>query len=85
MIHQILTLLAALALASADDSTPPMVTVENGMLRGRTLTTAKDRTIYSFEGIPYAKPPVGDRRFKVGFFSYTFLQEFNMMSTNTLL
>lgn len=82
-MHRILTLLAALTLASADGFTPPMVTVENGMLRGRTLTTAKDRTIYSFEGIPYAKPPVGDRRFKVGFFSFIFLQEFNITSTNT--
>jgi len=54
--------LALLGAAGADS--PPFVTVEHGTLRGRTLQTASGRTIYSFEGIPYAKPPVGPRRFK---------------------
>ena len=42
------------------------VTTESGEVRGRTdVTLLEERTFYSFKGIPYAKPPVGDLRFKV--------------------
>uniref|UniRef100_A0A1B6J7A4 Carboxylic ester hydrolase n=1 Tax=Homalodisca liturata TaxID=320908 RepID=A0A1B6J7A4_9HEMI len=65
MVALILLLSAlSLSLTSAQLLTSPTVTVEHGMVRGRTLQTAGGRTIYAFEGIPYAKPPVGDRRFK---------------------
>jgi len=56
--------LGLLQLISAQFFPSPTVTVEHGMLRGKTLKTDNGRTIYAFEGIPYAKPPVGDRRFK---------------------
>jgi carboxylesterase type B len=36
-----------------------------GGLRGRTMTTTAGITYYSFQGIPYAKPPVGALRFQV--------------------
>lgn len=40
----------------------------NGQVRGvRKTTLLKEIPFYSFKGIPYAKPPVGDLRFKVCF------------------
>nr|CAD7464458.1 unnamed protein product [Timema tahoe] len=41
------------------------VEVIEGTLRGRVVTTHPDKTYYSFQGVPYAKPPVGELRFKV--------------------
>jgi carboxylesterase type B len=41
------------------------VSVAQGKLRGREATTKSGGTYYSFQGIPYAKPPVGPLRFKV--------------------
>lgn len=43
----------------------PIVTLEQGKLIGRTGTDYDGRTFYSFQGIPYAKPPLGKLRFKV--------------------
>lgn len=40
-----------------------------GRVKGSFMTTRLGRKIYSFRGIRYAEPPVGERRFKVcGFF-----------------
>ncbi|XP_049801831.1 esterase E4-like isoform X2 [Schistocerca nitens] len=39
-------------------------TVREGALRGKVTTTHTGKTYYSFQGIPYAKPPVGPLRFK---------------------
>lgn len=38
-----------------------------GKLRGKKTVTYKNFPYYSFQGIPYAKPPVGNLRFKVIF------------------
>lgn len=40
------------------------VSIAQGKLRGREATTKSGGTYYSFQGIPYAKPPVGPLRFK---------------------
>ncbi|XP_050443567.1 uncharacterized protein LOC126847405 [Adelges cooleyi] len=40
------------------------VKIENGMIRGQTLRSRDGRVYLSFTGIPYAKPPVGELRFK---------------------
>lgn len=41
------------------------VTIEQGTLEGKVCTTYYGKRYYSFEGIPYAKPPVGKLRFRV--------------------
>ncbi|CAG9764475.1 unnamed protein product [Ceutorhynchus assimilis] len=41
-----------------------IVTVAEGKLKGKNYVTYNDKTILSFQGIPYAKPPIGDLRFK---------------------
>ncbi|XP_060524235.1 juvenile hormone esterase-like [Cylas formicarius] len=46
---------------AADDI---IVTTKNGQIRGKTFSTPTDQTIYAFQGIPYAVPPVGDLRFQ---------------------
>ena len=43
----------------------PTVFVAQGGLKGRTVTTTAGTTYCSFQGIPYAKPPVGPLRFQV--------------------
>ncbi|XP_014294679.1 esterase FE4 [Halyomorpha halys] len=42
----------------------PEVTLEQGIVRGLYTKTISNRQIASFEGIPYAKPPIGKHRFK---------------------
>lgn len=45
--------------------TAVVVNIEQGRLKGRTRTDYAGKTFYSFQGIPYAKPPLGELRFKV--------------------
>lgn len=43
-----------------------IIETSNGAIRGQRFTTLfHNKTYYSFKGIPYAKPPVGELRFKV--------------------
>lgn len=42
-----------------------VVKTRQGQLRGKKVTTANGFAYYSFQGIPYAKPPIGALRFKV--------------------
>lgn len=43
----------------------PLVKVVEGELEGIESVTEDGKKYYSFLGIPYAKPPVGELRFKV--------------------
>ncbi|XP_034244057.1 juvenile hormone esterase-like isoform X2 [Thrips palmi] len=47
-----------------DDGARPLVRIETGALRGRRKRTAKGAVYFSFRGIPYATPPLGDLRFR---------------------
>jgi hypothetical protein len=51
---------------SAQASRKPIVKVQQGLLQGKLLTSARSKNRFiGFLGIPYAKPPVGDLKFKV--------------------
>ncbi|XP_069695016.1 esterase FE4-like [Periplaneta americana] len=43
---------------------PLVVSTAQGYLRGSVLTSRKGRTIYSYRGVRFANPPVGELRFK---------------------
>ncbi|XP_050430240.1 juvenile hormone esterase-like [Adelges cooleyi] len=60
MTWSVLAILAIVAAASCDS----IVNTHKGYLKGKTLTSREGRAFYSYTGIPYAKPPVGDLRFK---------------------
>ncbi|CAH1099298.1 unnamed protein product [Psylliodes chrysocephalus] len=40
------------------------VTIADGIIRGKLLTTHKNNDFYAFEDIPYAQPPIGTLRLK---------------------
>ncbi|CAG2066215.1 unnamed protein product, partial [Timema podura] len=58
----LLFLTSIVASASCQNLT---VTVAQGTLRGQAVTSSYGLTYYSFLGIPFAQPPIGDLRFKV--------------------
>ncbi|XP_014362171.2 esterase FE4 [Papilio machaon] len=43
----------------------PEVTITDGKLRGKICQSLNGVKFYTFKGIPYAKPPVGDLRFSI--------------------
>lgn len=42
----------------------PIVKVEQGLLSGTYFETESETLIYTFKGIPYARPPIGELRFR---------------------
>lgn len=53
--------------SNADDQFK-IVKTTNGQIRGvRNTTLLNGVPFYAFKGIPYAKPPIDDLRFKVNF------------------
>jgi hypothetical protein len=56
-----------LTLANGQDPTEDLLVVRTtqGYLKGSILTSRKGKSIYSFRGVRYAQPPVGNLRFKV--------------------
>lgn len=49
------------------------VTINTGIVQGRLRRTeGTNKIYYSFQGIPYAEPPVKDLRFRVRFYSVIF-------------
>jgi len=45
--------------------TGPLINVHEGQLKGKQFLSRNGRNFFAFQGIPYAKPPVGKLRFKV--------------------
>lgn len=61
-----------------------IVQTQSGTIRGRESVTLFDgRIYYSFRGIPYARPPINELRFKVNYivelFSNVLLQFFHCL------
>lgn len=55
--------LLAVAVGVADSAL--RVVTEGGRIEGKAETSINGRTFHSFYGIPYARPPIGEYRFKV--------------------
>ncbi|XP_042208761.1 cholinesterase 1-like [Homarus americanus] len=53
-----------LSLKAAGSSDAPAVLTEDGWVTGVRQRSASSRALYAYQGIPFAKPPVGDLRFK---------------------
>lgn len=47
------------------DARRPIITVNQGMVCGIEEKLPNGGSFYSFKGIPYAKPPIGELRFEV--------------------
>ncbi|XP_021928724.1 esterase FE4 [Zootermopsis nevadensis] len=66
-LKAVFCLLGVLALktnASRRVDTSPVVTTVQGALRGSVIKSRLGRSIYSFRGVRFAEPPVGNRRFQ---------------------
>lgn len=61
----LLKLIAAAWLAAAQEETV-QVRLQQGVIEGARSEAAGGRFFYTFRSIPFAKPPVGELRFKVG-------------------
>ncbi|KAJ0180163.1 hypothetical protein K1T71_004754 [Dendrolimus kikuchii] len=47
-----------------DAASNPIVTINQGKLRGQIKKLLDEKPYYSFKGIPYAQPPLGELRFR---------------------
>ena len=72
MVHKkfchIIFILGSLLILTAQshfDEASPIVQTQQGSVQGLVQSTAEGNAFYSFLGIPFAKPPVGDLRYKV--------------------
>jgi hypothetical protein len=61
----LLFLIATANPAAAEEEEGPVVQIEQGTVRGLQAVSVRDKEFLAFLGIPYAKPPVGELRFKV--------------------
>ncbi|KAF6204306.1 hypothetical protein GE061_002647 [Apolygus lucorum] len=64
LLHAALLACAAIAGLTSAEVLQPQVTTSLGTLVGSVQQTVKGRNFYAFQGVPYAKPPVGKHRFK---------------------
>ncbi|KAJ8922685.1 hypothetical protein NQ315_007717 [Exocentrus adspersus] len=65
-IFHVAILLTYLRMCSGQsDDEYPVVEIENGQVRGRSsYTVGENRRYFSFQGIPFAEPPLGQLRFR---------------------
>lgn len=78
----VLFFLAFVTLAWADKKKPsdnPVVTIHDGIVKGVWKLSTNGRYYASFEGIPFAAPPIGRLRLKVSFYLFTFIYIGNLM------
>ncbi|PSN36678.1 hypothetical protein C0J52_16276 [Blattella germanica] len=61
----LIALIAVLQIQCALLDSLPVVTIQQGLLQGTYMTSAKGRKFAAFQGVPYAHPPVGKHRFKL--------------------
>lgn len=54
---------------AGDDDAGPILSVHNGKFKGITLDFDDKGQVDAFYGIPFAKPPVNERRFEVSLIS----------------
>lgn len=65
-INRVLWLCAICGILNVCCEEYKVINTNDGLVRGRrNVTVLKNIPYYSFKGIPYAKPPTGDLRFKV--------------------
>lgn len=53
--------------------TQKIVQIKQGWLEGKSAVDYKGGCYFSFQGIPYAKPPLNELRFKVGSILFLYL------------
>ena len=64
--HFTLFVLLLTVIGVENEPVEPLVTIPTlGQVRGSLMTSAGGQQFLAFRGIPYAKPPVGNLRFKV--------------------
>lgn len=51
-----------------------LIKIKQGELLGQSEISCTGKKYYSFKGVPYAKPPLGDLRFRVLFYNTTLLK-----------
>lgn len=64
-LHKLAAIVIALIFKCITDASE--VTIEQGILRGKSYRSRNNTEYYGYLGIPYAKPPIGELRFKVSF------------------
>ncbi|XP_014275655.1 juvenile hormone esterase [Halyomorpha halys] len=62
---KLIVLLCAVAVGHLVVGQSPYVVTSQGTMRGKVLSSRDGRDYFSFTKIPYAKPPVGERRFMI--------------------
>lgn len=65
--------ISGLAFTQQSTEEQPLVTAPIGKIRGSIFTSRLGRKIYSFRGIRYGEPPVGEQRFQVRNFVFSLL------------
>ena len=70
---------AALLAAGTGSGSAVQVNLKQGVFKGEIIDAGDGRQVYSFRGIPYAKPPVGKLRFKVSNDCISFCKEFRSL------